>query len=305
MNTQLFKYALEIERTRSITQAAENLYMGQPNLSRAIRELEESLGFEVFQRTPKGVAPTDKGVEFLIYAKNILNQMDNIERLSDTVNKKLQGISLSIPRATYISKALSEFVKSLDKTLPIDINIKETNAMQSIFDVSDGKHNFAIIRYRVLNESYFMDYLAEKKLSYEPIWEFERIILTSVNNEYVKNGVLSAENMNKCIEIVHGDTIVPYHKQGKKSVTSSKNKRIHIYERGNQFELLNEIETSYIWTSPVPEDYLKRYDLQMVSSDKSGRIYKDVLVYPKEYKFTELDKSFMNFVFKEKNNISL
>ena len=51
MNTQLFKYALEIDRTRSITQAAENLFMGQPNLSRAIKELEDSLGFEIFVRT--------------------------------------------------------------------------------------------------------------------------------------------------------------------------------------------------------------------------------------------------------------
>ena len=44
MNTLYFKYAVEVEQTRSITQAAENLFMAQPNLSKAIKELEEYYG---------------------------------------------------------------------------------------------------------------------------------------------------------------------------------------------------------------------------------------------------------------------
>ena len=68
MNTLHLKYAVEVERTGSITQAAENLYMGQPNLSKAIMELEETLGFMIFERTSKGVIPTQKGTSFLVYA---------------------------------------------------------------------------------------------------------------------------------------------------------------------------------------------------------------------------------------------
>ncbi len=69
MNTLYFKYAVEVERLGSITQAADNLYMAQPNLSKAIKELEDSLGISIFKRTSKGVIPTQKGAEFLIYAK--------------------------------------------------------------------------------------------------------------------------------------------------------------------------------------------------------------------------------------------
>ena len=305
MNTQLFRYLIEIERTRSITQAAENLFMGQPNLSRAVKELEENLGFAVFERTSKGVAPTEKGTEFLMYARNIITQLDNIGRLSDAVTKNLQGLSVSVPRASYISKALARFVLSINQELPIDINIKETNAMQSIADVSEGKHNFAIIRYRMLNESYFRDYLYDKKLLSETIWEFERVILTSGNNKYLKDGVLNGSDMPNCIELVHGDTIVPYHKQGIKSVNSSKNKTIRLYERGNQFELLSSIPISYIWTSPVPNDYLKKYNLIMARSDKKGRIYRDVLIHPKEYKFTSLDRKFIDYIYEEKNKLSV
>ena len=61
MNTVLLQYAVEVEKTGSITQAAGNLYMDQPNLSKAIKTLEESLGAPIFKRTPKGVVPTARG----------------------------------------------------------------------------------------------------------------------------------------------------------------------------------------------------------------------------------------------------
>ena len=72
MNTQYLKYAVEVERTGSFTKAAQNLYMSQPRLSKAIRELEAQLGTELFNRTAKGVQPTPKGEIFLARARNIL-----------------------------------------------------------------------------------------------------------------------------------------------------------------------------------------------------------------------------------------
>ena len=79
MNTQHMKYVVEVEKTGSITKAAHNLYMGQPNLSKAIKELENELGIAIFRRTAKGVEPTRKGAEFLTYAKTILAQIDELE----------------------------------------------------------------------------------------------------------------------------------------------------------------------------------------------------------------------------------
>lgn len=84
MNILHWKYAIEVERTRSINRAAENLFMGQPNLSRAIKELEESLGITIFKRTSKGMSPTPQGEEFLQHAKKILSQIDEVEALYNT-----------------------------------------------------------------------------------------------------------------------------------------------------------------------------------------------------------------------------
>ena len=56
-----WRYALEIEKAGSIRKAADNLYMGQPNLSRALSELEESIGIRIFERSSQGVRPTKDG----------------------------------------------------------------------------------------------------------------------------------------------------------------------------------------------------------------------------------------------------
>ena len=65
MNTQHLQYIIEIERTRSISQAAENLFIGQPNLSRILHDVEQMLGFRIFERSTRGVRPTTRGTIFL------------------------------------------------------------------------------------------------------------------------------------------------------------------------------------------------------------------------------------------------
>lgn len=303
MNTQYFKYAVEVERTRSITQAAENLYMGQPNLSRAIKEMEDSLGFSIFERSSKGVVPTKKGAEFLVYAQNILVQMERMERLSYTEDESVQSLSVSIPRGSYISNGFISFLKTLDASKSIDINLQETNAMQSISNVLDGRHNLAIIRYRLTNENYFEDYLKDKQLCSEVLWEFERIILTSDKNPYIDGDIIHADDLSKCIEVVHGDTIVPYHQSGRRD-KGVEIKKIRLYERCSQYEILANIPQSYMWTSPVPENYRKRYGLSHKFSSEPGKMYKDVIIYHKGYKFTELDKRFIDNVYTSRNEVA-
>ena len=93
MNILHLKYAVEVAKTKSISKAAENLYMGQPNLSRAIKELEESLGIMIFDRNPKGITVTPQGEEFLQYARRIISQVDEVEQMY----KSLSLIHISEP----------------------------------------------------------------------------------------------------------------------------------------------------------------------------------------------------------------
>ena len=84
----------------SITQAAQNLYMAQPNLSKAIRELENELGFTIFKRTAKGVRTTEEGTEFLYYARHIVEQLSAVERIRQRVGDEKLKYKISIPRAS-------------------------------------------------------------------------------------------------------------------------------------------------------------------------------------------------------------
>ena len=74
MNVLHMKYALAVAKSGSINKAAEQLLMNQPNLSRAIRELEASVGTEIFSRSAKGMEVTPDGEKFLRYAENITDR---------------------------------------------------------------------------------------------------------------------------------------------------------------------------------------------------------------------------------------
>ena len=171
MNTQHFVYALEIEKTRSVTQAAGNLFMTQPTLSKAIKDLEASLGFMVFKRTSKGMIPTQKGAEFLTYAKKIVVQLQKMEAALQAQDTSHQLFSLAIPRVSYIAQAASEFVCSFDNSREMEIDVLETSSMNVIEAVADGHFVLGVIRCRTEYEHYFLRYLNEKDLQYEALWE--------------------------------------------------------------------------------------------------------------------------------------
>ena len=178
MNIDHLKYAVEIAKTKSISQAAENLYMGQPNLSRAIKELEDSLGIIIFNRTPKGITTTPEGDEFLHNARRIIRQVDKMEEFYRT-NRTCQRFSVSVPRATYISEAFAEFTAHLSTEDPADIYYKETNSMRTLNNVVKEEFNLGIVRYQEAFEQYYELQFEEKKLVSEDIAEFSYYLLRS------------------------------------------------------------------------------------------------------------------------------
>ena len=127
MNILHLKYAVEVERTRSISKAAQNLYMGQPNLSRTIKELEESLGITIFKRTSHGISLTPQGEEFMQYARNIISQVEQVEALYQG-SKKRQNFSVLAPRSGYIAEAFAQLAEKLGSQNPADLFFQETNA---------------------------------------------------------------------------------------------------------------------------------------------------------------------------------
>lgn len=295
MNTVLLKYALEIERTRSISRAAKNLTMAQPNLSKAIKELEDSLKLTIFERTSRGVIPTAKGEVFLDYARSILSQLDSIEALSASDDSNVQKFSIAVSRGSYISSSLVSFAEGLDDANGIDLDIRETSSMDVINNVSRGRYNLGIIRCRSIYEQYFNDFLAQHRISSEVIWEFQYLALMSRRHRLANETVILPDDLMDCIEIVHGDTVIPYlppETVAHQHQPAPVGKQIRLYERCNQFEMLAHITESFMWGSPIPEELLARYGLIQRKCDFPDNSYKDLLIYPQGYHFTVLEKKF-------------
>jgi DNA-binding transcriptional LysR family regulator len=297
VNTLLLKYAVEVAKTGSITLAAQNLYMNQPNLSKAIKELEASIGINIFKRTPKGIIPTKQGEEFLSYAKNILIQIDEMESLYKTDQNNKITFSVSIPRASYITHAFTLFAGKLDDKEEMELNFKETNSMRTIRDVAEGECRLGIIRYQKDYEKYFLDFIKDKKLKHEDIWEFIYIALMSNKSPLAAKEKLVYSDLNPCIEIVHGDLSVPHLSSSEiKKEEKFKKRRIYIYERGSQMDLLNQIPDSFMWVSPLPKEMLNRYGLIQRRCYGADQVFKDVLIYSKDYRFSKFDEAFLNEV---------
>ena len=79
MTLQQIRYVTMIAQAGSMNEAAKKLFISQPSLSGAIKELEKEVGIIIFSRTSKGVVLTAEGEEFLGYARQILNQVELLE----------------------------------------------------------------------------------------------------------------------------------------------------------------------------------------------------------------------------------
>jgi DNA-binding transcriptional LysR family regulator len=296
MNLLHLKYAVEVDKTRSINKAAENLYMGQPNLSRAIKELEESLGITIFKRTSKGIIPTPKGEEFLEYAKSILAQVDEMEALYNKKKKGKQEFNISVPRASYITLAFCAFVNTLDQTQEIEVNYKETNALKAINNILQADYNLGIIRYKSVFEPYFANLMNEKGLKSEEIWEFRHHIIMSEGHPLAYKENITYDDLSNYTEIAHGDPYVPFVPASdvkKEEFPDFINKRIFVFERGSQFDLLYNVPSTYMWVSPMPKNLIVRNGLVERVCVDDNHLYKDVLIYKKNYRLTELDRRFI------------
>lgn len=303
MNTLHLIYAVEIERTGSITQAADVLFITQPNLSKAIKTLENTLGIIIFNRTSKGMIPTQKGAEFLVYAKSILEQLNQMNQLKNPESAKKQSFKISIPCGSYITKGLVRFIAELN-LIEMEIQIRETNTLQAIGNIVDEKFHFAIIRFHVAHESDVLRYVEEKKLRFEPILEYEYLALMSIAHPLAMVPIVQRSELSQFIEIVQGDAPVPC-LPACRSKTNGNPKQILVQERCSQLEMLSRIPQTFMWVSPIPEELLVHYKLIQRKCGGTNSRFKDVLVYPKEYKLTAPDHTFIDILLASKNDMAL
>lgn len=306
MNTQHFIYALEVEKTGSITMAADNLYMSQPTLSKAIKDLETTLEFPVFKRTSKGVVPTQKGAEFLSHARRIVTQIQRMEQALYAKDTTHQLFSLALPRVNYMAQAASEFICTFDNTKDMELDIMEASSVRVIDAVAEGRSILGIIRFHMEDQDYFLRSLAEKGLQYESVWEADYVALMRRDHPLAQEKRLSPVQLNDYIEVTFGDDEVPYIRVSESESLPENlrnHKRVLVYDRAMQLDLLRTNRLSYMLTSPVPAEVLQRNDLVHRKCTNSRR-FKDMIISRAGYHFSKLDRAFINKLYFLRNELA-
>lgn len=306
MNFLHMKYALAVAEAKSINKAAEELLVGAPALSRAIKELENNLGVTLFERSAKGMVLTPEGELFISYAKKILKQIDDIENIFKEGTNAKRQFSISVPRASYIADAFAEFSKKLDPKSETEIFYKETNAYRVINNILKEDYKLGILRYNENYDGYYKALINEKELTSELIVEFRYVLLMSRDCPLYKLSNITFDDLKSYIEIAHGDPYVPSLPLSvvkKEELPDHDGCRIFVFERCSQFELLAKNPNTYMWVSPTPEDLLERYGLAERICNDNKRKYRDVLIYRKDYKLSDLDRMFIEELMKSKRKV--
>jgi len=112
------------------------------------------------------------------------------------------------------------------------------------------------------------------------------------------------DDLKNYIEIAHADPFVPslpFSAVKKEELSGDIDRRIYVFERASQFDLLSKNSNMFMWVSPPPNELLERYGLVMRTCNGNKRIYKDVLIYRSNYHLTALDKQFIGYLQQAKN----
>ena len=306
MNLLHMKYAVEIAETNSINKAADKLYVGQSALSRAIKELEASIGVTLFERSAKGMFLTSDGEIFIRYAKNILKQVDEVEEMFSHGSISKRHFSVSVPRSSYISAAFIKFSQLIGDDSEIEIFYKETNALRTVRNILQDDYKLGIIRYAESYDKYYKSMMNEKGIEYELITEFSPVILMSKENSMAHKELISPDDLKNGIEISYPDPYVPSlptNEVKKEELPEISSRRIFVFERASTLELLSGNNETFAFSSPVSDEILNKYGLVMKNLPENNRKYKDLLIHRKDYVHSELDDLFIECVIASKRRI--
>lgn len=306
MNLLHLKYAVVVAETGSISKASERLYVGQPNLSRAIKELENSLGVMLFDRSAKGMFLTSDGELFVRYAKLLLNQVDEIEAIFKSDKENKRRFSISVPCADYIANAFARFSTLLTDNDEVEVFYQETSSQRVIRNILQEGYKLGIIRYAEEFDKYYHDTLDDKGISYELVAEFRFVLLMNEECPLSKLNEITYDDLSGYTEVILSDSAVaslPMAQANKEEISDGTQKHIYVFERGSLMEILSQNKKCYCRTSPVSESVIKKYNIIQRHYTGNSQIYKDVLIHRKDYCLSELDKLFVGELVRAKREM--
>lgn len=270
MNLHQLRCALEISRVGSVTKAAQNLYISQPNLSRTIKELEKELGVVLFRRGAQGMEPTVEAAQLLRYAESVVRQMDELQSIYQTHEESVQ-LTLVGPRSGYITRGLAAFLAKRPQK-QMNVQYQELPTSQAVDAVSRGQVQIAVVRYQLIYDEHFKELFAKAGLASRTLMQFQPCVLMAESHPLAQYQQVEQQQLSAFTHVIRGDAQIPVNNDGK-VITGSiavSPSRIHVHDRASMYEMLRGVPGSYAWSNPLPEVELKRQGLIQRRCSQSG-----------------------------------
>lgn len=172
MTIQQLNYVITISEKGSLNKAAEVLFVTQPSLTSAVRELEKELGITLFNRGGKGVTLTNDGAEFIQYARQVVTQYDRLLEKYGKGGNLRKKFGISCQHYSFAVKSFVEMVKQFD-TDEYEFAIRESKTRDVIEDVTTGKSEIGILYLSDFNRKAIGKFLKSNQLEFHPLIKCE------------------------------------------------------------------------------------------------------------------------------------
>lgn len=209
---QQLSYIVKISEVGSINKASELLYVAQPSLTSSVQEVEKEVDFKIFHRSGRGVSLTPEGAEFVLYARQVINQYELLmERFGKSENVK-RKFGVSCQHYSFAVKAFVELVKEYDM-LQYDFAIRETQTKDVINDVANMRSEIGILYMSDFNRSAINKLLRTSGLQFHHLINCNAYVYLWSGHPLAKNSSITFEELRDypCLSFEQGDVASFYY----------------------------------------------------------------------------------------------
>ena len=299
MNITELRYLVAIRQWGSVSAAAKQLYVAQPNVSKALKNLEEEFGLRIFERSSTGMIPTEQGRQFIEQARKVLQEVDRLSDGARQAQERCTELRVVLPHATYASYAAVDFLQQAAQNAQLRVHIRESGSMDALDFVLRRGYHLALLRYAEEDEDYYVRYCARRGLHQELVMQFEYQLLVNRDSPLARHEIYELSDLNDYTEVLHDDFQLPGEEGSGLRWHVNANRRIHVYERCSQFSILQNLPTAYMWASPMPQRALEQYHLVLKKCPAQRQRMKDVLIYPDNGALRPEEETFVQLLHKQ------
>ena len=274
MTIQQLKYFVKIVECGSISEAAAKFFVSQPSLSTSIRDLEMEVEKTFFVRSKKGITPTHDGLEFLGYAKQVLQQMELLESRYAKNASVHQTFSVSAHHYLFLARAFGNFVRTFQDG-EYELALRETTTHGIIDDVKNLRSELGILYLSNFNRQVITKLLKEKRLQFRPLFTQKAQVFVGRQHPLADRSSVSLDELEgyPCVSYDQGVNNSFYYSE---EILSNRNirKSLIVTDRHTLMNMLTEIDAYTLGAglspSPREQDVVTAIPLNVEESIEIG-----------------------------------